>query len=189
VNTSAGTGPLGVTREFAEGVPTYSVNDPGRSTAVIGANKSFAPLVEGADECQAWVRISNSLLGITNVLVIAHNDEGDIGFDTIVDFQDEVEYTLNFRWSLITWMGADNIPPMDAVSGTGANAGGTDIFNQVTAIYGWEAPSQSWLAWFPDGVDIPGANDLTGLRLGHAYWIAIRGPQSITWTVVTNVSQ
>ena len=33
------------------------------------------------DECQAYIKVSNSLLGILNVLVIAHDDEGDIGFD------------------------------------------------------------------------------------------------------------
>ncbi|MDZ7727566.1 MAG: hypothetical protein U5Q44_04845 [Dehalococcoidia bacterium] len=96
----------------------------------------FEPLGEG-DECQAWVKISNSLLGVTNVLTIAHDDEGDIGFDNIIDFQDEHEYTLNFRWSLVTWMGADGISPADAIGGTGENEGGDDISDQVTAIYGW----------------------------------------------------
>ena len=38
------------------------------------------------------------------------------------------------------------------------------------------------------GEDVPGANDLTGLNLGDAYWIAIKGPSSITWTVVTDVN-
>jgi hypothetical protein len=58
----------------------------------------------------------------------------------------------------------------------------------VTAVYGWQQASQSWLSFFPDGVGIPGVNDLTALQEGDAYWIAIRGPNSITWTVVTDVN-
>jgi hypothetical protein len=188
IQTSAGVTPIEVTREATKlgGIPTYSTADSGRSETATNETKKFAPLT-GTDECQAWVKLSNSLLGITNVLVFAHDDEGLIGFDKIVDFDDTVEYTLNFRWSLITWLGADNIPPADALGGTGANEDGNDIMDQVTAVYGWEASSQTWLAFFPDGVDVPGANDLTGFRTGNAYWIAIRGPQSITWTVVTDV--
>lgn len=187
VETSAGK-PGSVTREFAEGVPTYSTSETARSLTAQNDLRKFEPINGSTAECQSWVKISNSLLGVTNVLVIAANDEGNVGFDVIVDFQSEIDYTLNFRWSLITWAGADNIPPMDALSGTGDNEGGTDILDEVTAVYGWEASSQSWLAFFPDGVDVPGANDLTGLREGHAYWIAIRGPESITWTVVTDVN-
>ncbi len=187
VETSAGK-PGSVTREFAEGVPTYSTSETARTLTAQNDLRKFEPINGSTAECQSWVKISNSLLGVTNVLVIAANDEGNVGFDVIVDFQSEMDYTLNFRWSLITWAGADNIPPMDALSGTGDNEGGTDILDEVTAVYGWEASSQSWLAFFPDGVDVPGANDLTGLRTGHAYWIAIRGPESITWTVVTDVN-
>lgn len=187
VETSAGK-PGSVTREFAEGVPTYSTSETARTLTAQNDLRKFEPINGSTAECQSWVKISNSLLGVTNVLVIAANDEGNVGFDVIVDFQSEMDYTLNFRWSLITWAGADNIPPMDALSGTGDNDGGTDILDEVTAVYGWEASSQSWLAFFPDGVDVPGANDLTGLQTGHAYWIAIRGPESITWTVVTDVN-
>jgi hypothetical protein len=151
-------------------------------------HKKFPTLHDSAVECQSWVRVSNSLLGRTNVFVIANDPEGDIGFDVILDFTDTITYTLNFRWSLITWAGADGISPSDALSGTGANAGGTNILSEVTAVYGWQQASQTWLSFFPDGVGIPGVNDLTALQEGDAYWIAIRGPNSITWTVVTDVN-
>ncbi|MCK9518605.1 MAG: hypothetical protein M0R74_06200, partial [Dehalococcoidia bacterium] len=85
-----------------------------------------------------------------------------------------------------TWIGANNIPVADALAGSGANGAGNDISDQVTAIYGWEASSQSWLAFFP-GVDVPGANDLTVLQNGQAYWIAIKAPGPVSWTVATNV--
>ena len=39
-----------------------------------------------------------------------------------------------------------------------------DIFDQVTAVYGWNQASQTWLGFFPAGVSVPGANDLTSLR-------------------------
>ena len=95
--------------------------------------------------------------------------------------------TLNFRWSLVTWPGADNIAVADALKGTGANDAGNDIFSEVTAVYGWDAAAQDWLGFFPDGVNVPGANDLVTLDLGSAYWIAIKGPGALTWTIATNV--
>jgi hypothetical protein len=99
-----------------------------------------------------------------------------------------MSYTLNFRWSLITWAGADNIPVADAIGGTGANDEGNDISASVTAIYGWDAAAQQWLGYFPSGVNVPGANDLVTLQAGDAYWIAITGPSSVTWTIATNVN-
>jgi hypothetical protein len=179
LDTSSGTGVIDPTRRFAEGLRTYSTDQ--NSTI-----KEFPTLTPG-DECQAWIRVSNSLLTILNVLVVAADDEGDIGFDVIVDFQATFSYTLSFRWSLITWVGPDNIPVADALAGTGANEDGNDITDQVTAVYGWDEAAQEWLGYFPSGVDVPGANDLTALENGEAYWIAIVGPGSVTWTVATDV--
>jgi len=172
-------------RQFATGVETFS-------TAINSTLKEFpfsAHAPAGAtDECQAWVKVSNSLLGIVDFLVIAHDDEGDIGFDRVVDLQTTATYSLNFRWSLITWNGADNIAVADALKGTGANDAGNDIFDQVTAVYGWEQQAQDWLGFFPAGVSVPGANDLTALKTGQAYWIAIKAPGPVSWTYATNVN-
>ena len=148
--------------------------------------KEFAPLNGGADECQAWIRVSNSLLGILNLMATAHDDEGDIGFDRIIDFSSTASYELTFRWSLITWAGKDGISPTDALKGT-VGTGANNIFDQVTAIYGWNQASQTWLGFFPAGVNVPGANDLVKLKQGSPYWIAIKGPSSVTWTYATNV--
>ena len=82
-------------------------------------------------------------------------------------------------------------PSIDALKGTGTsgkNPGGNDISASVTAIYGWDAAAQQWLGFFPSGVNVPGANDLTALKTGQAYWIAITGPSSVTWTIATNVN-
>jgi len=187
---SVGTGVINNGRQFAEGVNTFSIeqNDPAQ-TGILEFPKSSLAASGQVDECQAWIKVSNSLLGILNVLVIAHDDEGNIGFDKIIDLQGTATFTLNFRWSLITWTGADNIPVTDALKGTGANDAGNDISDQVTAIYGWDAAAQDWLGYFPTGVNVPGANDLVTLDQGAAYWIAIKGPSSVTWTIATKVDQ
>jgi hypothetical protein len=135
-----------------------------------------------AGECQAWVRISNSLLGVTNVLVTAYDPEppGVIRFDVVVDFQTTFTYNLVAGWNLIVWMGQNGISPAAALSG-----GNPNITNITTALYGWVAATQTWLGFFPSGVNVPGANDLTALVNGEAYWIHLTSGTS--WTVPTNV--
>jgi len=188
----SGGGTINDGRQFATGVTTFSVaaNNPATSGIL---EFPLSPLAaEGqTDECQAWIKVSNSLLGIVNILTIAHDDEGNIGFDRVIDLSNTMSYTLSFRWSLITWAGADGIAVSDAITGTGTsgkNPGGNDISSSVTAIYGWNAAAQQWLGFFPSGVNVPGANDLTSLNTGDAYWIAITGPSSVTWTIATNIN-
>jgi hypothetical protein len=89
-------------------------------------------------------------------------------------------YALSFRWTLITWYGEDGISPADALDGEDS------ILAIVTALYGWDADEQAWRGFFPDAVDIPGANDLAALRYGHAYWIAISDEDGATWTIPTD---
>jgi hypothetical protein len=179
-------------KQFGTGLLTFSkaLNDPATSGVL---EFDLSPLAaEGqTDECQAWIKVSNSLLGVLNVLTIAHDDEGNIGFDRVIDLTNTHSYSLSFRWSLITWIGADAISVNDAIKGTGdagKNPGGNDISASVTAIYGWDAAAQQWLGFFPSGVNVPGANDLTSLKTGDAYWIAITGPSSVTWTIASNVN-
>jgi hypothetical protein len=180
---TSGSGSINDGKQFAEGVHTFSVflNNPAVSGII-----EFPTLDGSTDECQAWIKVSNSLLGILNVLSTAHDDEGDIGFDRIVDFSSTASYTLTFRWSLITWAGQDGISPSDALRGT-VGEDSNDIIDQVTAVYGWNQSSQTWLAFFPAGVSVPGANDLTALENGAAYWIAIKGPDPVTWTIATDI--
>lgn len=188
----SGGGTINDGKQFATGVTTFSkaANDPATSGIL---EFDLSPLAaEGqTDECQAWIKVSNSLLGVLNVLTIAHDDEGNIGFDRVIDLTNTHSYSLSFRWSLITWIGADAISVNDAIKGTGdagKNPGGNDISASVTAIYGWDAAAQQWLGFFPSGVNVPGANDLTSLKTGDAYWIAITGPSSVTWTIASNVN-
>ena len=176
----SGGGSINDGKQFGIGVPTFFT---GTSTT----DRDFRRLNGSIEECQAWIRVSNSLLGILNVLATAHDDEGDIGFDRIIDFSSSASYQLTFRWSLITWAGKNGISPSDALKGT-VGTGANNIFDKVTAVYGWNQASQTWLGFFPAGVSVPGANDLTALTNGSAYWIAIKGPDGVTWTIGTNVN-
>ena len=193
VGTSGGaTSGVNDGKQFATGVLTFStlLNDPA-VTGILEFKNSPLASATATDECQAWIKVSNSLLGVLNILTIAHNDEGDVGFDRIIDLTNTTSYTLNFRWSLVTWAGADGITINDAIKGTGTtgkNPGGNDISASVTAIYGWDQAAQQWLGFFPTGVNVPGANDLTSLKTGQAFWIAITGPGAVTWTVASNVN-
>lgn len=100
----------------------------------------------------------------------------------VIDNQpDTSKYELGFQWSLVSWSGASNIPVQDALTGTGLNEAGNDISGGVTAVYGWSGASQQWLAFFPQGVNLPGANTLTTLIKGQPYWVAVKF--SMTWTV------
>lgn len=71
--------------------------------------------------------------------------------------------------------------PAAALNGAGGAAG---ITSQVTAMYGWDATTQTWQAFFPSGAGVPGANNLAALRAGAAYWVAIAGPGPVLWTIV-----
>lgn len=163
----------------ATGVTAFSTAVNAVSASPI---RSFAPLVQGiTDECQAWIKVSQSLPGPLRVLVsVPGDDGGNIGFVADLARPQTVELTLNFRWSLVSWQGADGMAPADALRGP---AGATDITGQVTAVYGWEAAGQAWRAFFPSGASLPGANDLNALKAGAAYWIAVTGPGNVTWSI------
>lgn len=163
----------------ATAVPTFSTALNAASAAPV---RAFAPLVAGVtDECQAWVKVSQSIPGPLRVLVTVEADDGgQLGFVADLARPAAHEITLTFRWSLVTWQGADSTPPGDALKGP---AGGTDISGDVTALYGWDAGAQTWLAYFPSGSGVPGANDLASLERGSAYWVAIKGPGPVAWAV------
>lgn len=148
------------------------------STAVNAASgspvRSFPPLRDGVtDECQAWVRISQSIPGPLRVLVLAPGDGGgQVGWVAEAGRETAVTVPLQFRWTLVTWSGPST-PAAQALQGVqGA---------QVTAVYGWDAAAQAWLAYFPAGAGVPGANTLATLEPGQAYWVAIAGPAGGSW--------
>lgn len=75
-----------------------------------------------------------------------------------------MSYRLFATWTMIGWVGPDGMTPEEAVVQSGGGV--------ITAIYGFDGATQSWRGYFPEGVGIPGANDLEALRYAGAYWIA-----------------
>ena len=75
---------------------------------------------------------------------------------------------LSAGWNLVSWSGS-------------ATSAATAASSSVTAIYGWNATTQAWNGWFPAGVGIPGANDLTQLETNGIYWV-----YSVTTSTLSN---
>ncbi len=180
VMTETNAGPAAGVRSVT-GLNTFSTYANAQAGSPI---KAFPPLVAGVqDECQAWVKVVTSTGGAANVLVIFHDDAGDIGFDTLVNVPATTTVTLTPRWSLVAWTGANDAALSDALRGTGAANGGSDISSMVTAVYAWDGAAGKWLAWFPGASGIPAANTLTTLETGRPYWFAITGTSSVEWKV------
>ncbi len=157
----------------AMGVRTYST---AANAAAVDPIRAFPLLREGAsDECQAWVRISQSIPGPLRVLVLAPGDGGgQVGWVVEAGREATTSVALTFRWTLVTWTGPAT-PPGQALGGV---QGAT-----VTAVYGWDEAAQAWSAYFPAGEGVPGANTLAALEPGRAYWVAIAGPGPGAWTM------
>lgn len=176
IESSNGTGAFG---RSADDVTTFSTSVNAASASPI---RAFKPLVEGlTDECQAWIKVSQSIPGPLRVLVTTTGDDGKpIGFVADLARPGGTSLSLNFRWSLVTWSGTDGVAPGTALKGPAA---GPDITSQTSAIYGWDAAAQRWLGYFPGGAGVPGANDLSSLKAGSAYWVAITNPAGVSWPV------
>jgi hypothetical protein len=175
-------GPAGGVRTLT-GLKTFSTYDNVQLGSPV---KAFAPLQKDIpDECQAWVKIVSSLGQPANVLMIFHDDEGDLGFDNVVNAPRTASVLLNPRWNLVSWQGPDAAPVADALSGTGSAGGGSDITASVSAVYGWDNATGTWLAYFPGAGGVPGASTLTSLKAGQPYWFAVSGSSPMQWTVRT----
>lgn len=177
VETSAGRAGPG---RFALGVPTYSL----LNRAKTAPQTTFAPLVDDAvDECQAWVKVASASGQPVNVLVVVHADEGDLGFDRIVNFGPSLTtVALTPGWNLVTWQGADGADPAEALGGAG---GGNDISASVGAVMAWDSGQQAWDGYYAGGDAVPGANDLASLKQGQAYWVAVSANAPVAWQVPT----
>jgi hypothetical protein len=88
-------------------------------------------------------------------------------------------------------MGIDGIAISNALSGSGLSQvsgesadQASNVAAQVTAIYRWDAPNQRWQAHFPGSENVPGANDFNAFENGRSYFIAIAGPNSLSWVVL-----
>jgi len=90
-------------------------------------------------------------------------------------------YTLYFRWTPIEWKGAEGMSIQTALTGSGS--GTNNVLSSVTAVWFFDPATQSFKGWFPSGVGIPGAVDITTFHHGGVYWLAISGPGSLSWTI------
>jgi hypothetical protein len=53
-------------------------------------------------------------------------------------------------------------------------------------VWGFDAATQTYSAYFPATANVPGAYDLSSLTQGLGYWIALNDASStVTWTVET----
>lgn len=146
----------------------------GARSVVVPANETAGKIV-GLEDGETY-----------SIYVVARNSVGASSksneISVIIDDQPKtVSYSLAFRWSLVSWSGADGISVQDALAGTGSNEAGNDITSSIVAVYGWSGASQRWLAYFPQGVNTPGANDLTSFVRGQPYWMAVNA--GLSWTV------
>jgi len=175
IETSSGSGAPG---RSADDVLTYSKKLNAASASPI---RTFPSLIDGVpDECQAWIKVSQSIPGPLRVLVTVAGDDGKpIGFIADLERETANDVPLAFRWSLVTWTGDSGVTPGAALRGPA----GSDISNRVTALYGWDEPTQVWKAYFPGSSNVPGANDLASLERGEAYWVAVSGPGGVIWSM------
>ncbi len=93
--------------------------------------------------------------------------------------------TLQGFFTLIGWVGIDNLSVADALRGgpNGATGGTNDITSQISVVWGFDSATQTFQAYFPAQSDVPGANDLTAMQSGQGYFIGLVNPNSIVqWT-------
>jgi hypothetical protein len=152
-------------------VVTFDTDVPGNPTIL----PRFVNGIDG--ECQAWILLSNSLFGLTDVKVTAFDPEGTITWDVIVDISDptpeEFTYNLVFGWNLIVWHGETGAPA--TVLGP--------YLDDISAVYGWNAPTQTWEGFFPSLIGVPLGNTLAQLETGTPYWIYVTNPLGLSFTV------
>ena len=97
-----------------------------------------------------------------------------------------VTYTLYPTYTLIGWVGQNNITAKAALSGPSPAVGNpptTNVTNVVTVIWRYDAATQTFKAYFP-GHDTDGLSDFTTLQTGVGYFIGMApGTPTTTWTV------
>jgi len=147
--------------------PSAVANEPGKITVV------SPPNVTGTVDVLVTTSLGTSTASVnTKFTYTASTSQG---------------YTLSFRWNLITWAGLDNMSVFNALEGreTPDNPATTSITARVSAVFWWDISVTNWRAYFPSGAGIPGANDLTVMRRGNAYWVAIKGSGTVSWNIVS----
>ncbi len=180
--------------------PTSGLTSGGASVTITGTNLTGATSVTfgGTAATSFVVNSATSITAVTpakaagTVEVIVTTPGGssatagsanDFAF---VVTQPTTSYTLTRTWTLIAFLGKDNILIASALGGVESgvdNPQTNNVLGLVTAVAFWDAPNQRYLFWFPGGASVPGANDITTFRYGMAYWIAVT--TTTGWAVIT----
>ena len=132
------------------------------------ANEAITKTVVAAGECQAWIKLTNSLLTPTNVRVtfpapLPVDEEGEIVLDVTVQFGAQANRLLEPGWNLVTAGRSGSI--LSAMSGNEA---------KVSAIYTWDPVGSDWKLFVPGGPAFLSAFDQ--FEAGRAYWVQVKAP-------------
>ena len=208
VSTGFGTSPVspGATYRYAASLPTVTSVSPasgpssGGTTVVIFGNTFtgliavtfggvISPLATANEPGKITAVTPPNTAGTVDVLVTTGFGTSTASAATKFTYTAAAtqSYSLSFRWNLITWGGLDNMPVFNALEGreTPDNPTTTPITPRVSAVFWWDVTIANWRAYFPNGSAIPGANDLTVMRRGNAYWVAINGSGTVPWNIVS----
>ncbi len=167
----------------------------GTTVTINGTNFSGATLVSFGgtlavpsfvSSTQIVVTAPSRAPGVVTVIVTTPNGSStSTAFTfTYMGSGETITYTLNFRWSLIVWLGPHGANIETALKGElPSTAVLTNVYQYVSAIFRWNGTLQKWEASFPGSANIPGANDFTVFDYGVAYWVATDTNGSFPWTV------
>jgi hypothetical protein len=139
-------------------VTITGTNFTGATSVTFGASNAASVVVNNATQITA-VSPSHSA-GTVDIRVTT--PVGQSANTTADNFTYQVAatntYQLSFRWTLIAWLGKDNVSISSALQGveTPDNPSTNNVFSFVTAIATWDAPAQRYLFWFPGGANVPG---------------------------------
>jgi branched-chain amino acid transport system substrate-binding protein len=94
---------------------------------------------------------------------------------------DAEHLTLNGQWTLIAWPGPDGAVG-EALAG-GADGCRNDVSDAVSVVWSFDSATKTWQGYFPAAGDVPGANDLTTLTAGAAYFVGLADPSTapVVW--------
>jgi branched-chain amino acid transport system substrate-binding protein len=84
---------------------------------------------------------------------------------------DATAITLSGQWNLVAWPGPDGEPVNVALAGS--NGCRNDVTSDVSVVWSYDSAAKVWAGYFPANASVPGANDLSMLAAGSAYFVGL----------------